>query len=798
MVGFFRNFVVLIFVFRLKAFHVHELGQIEAAAPQCERMLRVRGTVQGVGFRPFVLRLAIELGVTGWVCNDAQGVLMRVRGSAAQLEDLAMQLEIRAPAAARVTGVEWLAGPLAEPAAAAGFHIVESRAASGEIETGAPVDLAPCDDCRRELTDAADRRYAYPFINCTQCGPRYSLIERLPYDRPLTTMAVFAMCPECLREYNDPRDRRFHAEPNACPVCGPQLELTDSAGRVLAEGPAALAQAADALCNGGIVAAKGVGGFHLLTDATDETAVALLRQRKQREEKPLAVMFRDASMLRDFAEVSSDAEILLESAQCPIVLLPKLPKARLAEGVAPGNPWVGALLPSAPVYLLLMELVNRPLVATSANLSDEPLCTDDSEARQRLAGIADLFLGHNRAIARPVDDSIVRFTSIGTPMVSRRARGYAPAPMVLPAAFPKSVICVGAQMKNTVAVASGRRLVLSPHLGDLGSVSAYQVFTRTLETLTSLLAAQPALVVCDKHPDYPSSRFALQCGLPIVRVQHHLAHVLAVLLEHGAEPDGVLGVSWDGTGYGEDGTVWGGEFILLQAGKATRFACLRPFRLPGGDAAARDARRIAVALAHECGGPEHAAAMARRCGFSDADASVLQTMMQQGLNSPLCSSIGRLFDAVGVLLGLGARNSFEGQVPMAVEAAALGALPAGPALPFRVRPVAHGACWEIDWAPAIERLLERPSGVGIPPAALAAEFHRGLADALLETCVLAGVRTVALSGGCFQNAVLRHFVESRLLDAGFTVLAARDLPPHDGAIAAGQALGALWNLTTVG
>jgi hydrogenase maturation protein HypF len=792
------NFVVLISVFGAKAFHVDELGHIEAAAPQCERMLRVRGTVQGVGFRPFVLRLAVELGVTGWVRNDAQGVLLRVWGSAVQLEDLAKQLELRAPAAARVTGVEWLAGPLAEPAMAAGFHIIESRAAAGEIETGAPVDLAPCDDCRRELADPADRRFAYPFINCTQCGPRYSLIERLPYDRPFTTMAVFAMCPECLREYNDPGDRRFHAEPNACPVCGPKLELTDSAGRVLAEGPAALAQAAAALCSGGIVAAKGVGGFHLLADAADEAAVAELRRRKQREEKPFAVMFRDVSMLRGWAEVSSDAEILLESARCPIVLLKKHHEARLAEGVAPGNPWVGALLPSAPVYLLLMGLVNRPLVATSANLSDEPLCTDDLEARQRLAGIADWFLGHNRAIARPMDDSIVRFTSAGAPMVLRRARGYAPGPMVLPAAFPQPVICVGAQMKNTVAVAAGRRLVLSPHLGDLGSVAAYQVFTRTLETLTSLLAAQPALVVCDKHPDYPSTHFALQCGLPMVRVQHHLAHVLAVLLEHGAEPDDVLGVSWDGAGYGEDGTVWGGEFILLEGDRASRFARLRPFRLPGGDAAARDARRVAVALAHEYGGPEHAAAMARRCAFSEADASILQSMLQQGLNSPLCSSVGRLFDGVGFLLGLGSRNSFDGQVPMAVEAAALGASPTGPALPFRVRPAAHGARWEIDWAPALERLLERPSGADPQPATLAAAFHRGLADALLETCVLAGVRAVVLSGGCFQNAVLRHFVESRLLDAGFTVLAARDLPPHDGAIAAGQALGALWNLTTVG
>jgi hydrogenase maturation protein HypF len=762
---------------------------MKTASPPLDRMLRVRGTVQGVGFRPFVLRLANELDVRGWVRNDAEGVLIYAVGKEEQLEKLALQVVCKAPAAARVTSVEWLDRVPDNSLADASFTIIESGSTSGAIETNAPVDLAPCDDCRRELNDPADRRHGYPFINCTQCGPRYTIIERLPYDRPQTTMAVFEMCPACRREYENPHDRRFHAEPNACPVCGPRLELTDSCGNTLAEGPAALKRTVASLCDNGIVAVKGVGGFHLMTDATNETAVAELRRRKHREEKPFAVMFRDVAMLRRWAEVSTSAETLLTSPQCPIVLVPKHPHAALANAVAPNNPWLGAMLPSSPLHILLLERASRPLIATSANLSDEPLCTDDDEASQRLAGIADLFLGHNRAIARPVDDSIVRFTPGGTFILLRRARGHAPSPLELPAALSQPVTCVGAQMKNTVAMASGRRLVLSPHIGDLGGAATHRVFTRTIETLSSLLAANVETVVCDKHPDYHSTRFAIDSGLPRIAVQHHLAHVLAVLLEHGHPADGVLGVAWDGTGYGEDGTVWGGEFILLKNGRAMRFARLKPFRLPGGEAAVRDARRVAIAVA----GP-HAEKVAARFGFSPNEAATLGAMMDQGINSPLCSSAGRLFDGFGALLGLGTRNSHEGQIPLAVEAAAFNASLDGESMPFPVSPATEGAVWEIDWNPALVHLLDHPPR---DPAPLAAAFHRGLAEAITDVCHRAGVGTVAISGGCFQNAMLRHFSETRLAAAGFKVLAARELPPHDGAIAAGQALAALWNLTTV-
>ncbi len=752
-----------------------------------ERVLRVRGTVQGVGFRPFVLRVARELGLAGWVRNDAAGVLLRVVGPAEQLDKLATGLRNRAPGAARVAQVEWVEGKAPGPAPGDGFEIIGSGRASGEIETSAPVDLAPCMDCRRELFDPANRRFGYPFINCTQCGPRYSIIERLPYDRPQTTMAGFTMCPACQREYDDPRDRRFHAEPNACPACGPRLEWRDVAGRCLHEGAAALAAAVAEIERGGIVAVKGVGGFHLMVDAGNESAVAELRRRKQREEKPFAVMFRDLQMLRESAEVTDEAATLLTSPEAPIVLVPRRAGHALASGVAPGNPWIGAMLPSSPLHLLLCGQLDRPVVATSANLAEEPLCTDDDEARRRLAGIAGHFLGHDRRIARPVDDSILRLTADGSPVVLRRARGRAPSPLTLPDDLGNPLLCLGADLKNTVAVATGRRLVLSPHIGDLAGVETQRVFRDTIRTLAGLMGATAGAVACDKHPGYHSTRFAEGSGLPQVEVQHHLAHVLAVLLEHGHGADGVLGVAWDGTGYGEDGSIWGGEFILLESGAASRFACLRPFRLAGGEAAVRDARRVALAMTRDAGAVDDGG-----LGFSAQERRNLETMLAQGLNSPVCSSAGRLFDGFGALLGIARHNRFEGQVPLAVEAAATAATPGEEVLPLDLRPTRAAAELELDWRPAVVSCSRQAD-----PGRVAAALHRGLAEAIVRVAHRAGVGKVVLCGGCFQNVMLRELAERGLRDAGFEVLAPRELPPGDGAIAAGQALGASWNLTRV-
>lgn len=755
-------------------------------------LLRVRGIVQGVGFRPFVHRIAQRHSLRGWVCNDPQGVLIRAVGPAGQIDALELALHHEAPRAARVNSVvRSHPHPRTAPASDT-FVIAPSAADSLAVEAALPPDLALCTDCRRELRDPADRRRGYPFINCTQCGPRYSLLESLPYDRSRTTMRAFRMCSACRHEYDDPADRRFHAQPNACPICGPHLTLVDAAGSVVAERDESLRHTVRSLQFGRIVAVKGLGGFHLMCDATNGAAVRELRRRKHREEKPLAVMFPDLASLRDFATVSAEAADLLLSPMAPIVLVPRKADTVLAPEVAPGNPWIGALLPSTPLHVVLLAAAGRPLVATSANLSDEPLCTEEAEARTRLAGVADFFLGHDRPIAHPVDDSVVRLDREGQPILLRRARGYAPAPVFLPAALPEPIVCVGAQMKNAVAVAAGDRVVLSPHIGDLGNAATQRVFTRTLALLGELYPAAPAVIVHDKHPDYASTSFAQKSGLPCLAVQHHLAHVLACLLEHRQAADGVLGIAWDGTGYGEDGTVWGGEFILLERTRATRFAHLRPFRLPGGEAAVRNPRRAALGLLH-AGELGDVAEAARGLGFSAGEASALQAMMARGLNSPVCSSAGRLFDGVGALLGLGCRNAFEGQTPLAVEAAAWSAARSDETLPLPLRPATSGAAFELDWAPLVARLLADRAA----PGNTAAAFHRALADAMVEVARRAGVGTVVLTGGCFQNVLLHDLAATGLRSAGFRVLVHRELTPNDGSIAAGQALAALWKLTSV-
>jgi hydrogenase maturation protein HypF len=758
-------------------------------------VLRVRGVVQGVGFRPFVHRVATRLGLRGWVRNDSEGVLIRAVGPAPAVTALVRALRAEAPPAARVQDVEARPARAADPGPAASFTIARSGPGGLPASMALPPDLALCSDCQSELLDPSDRRHRYPFINCTQCGPRYSILERLPYDRPNTTMRAFRMCPACAAEYSDPRSRRFHAQPNACPVCGPRIALRKASGGELA-GEAALNEAAGVLSRGGILAVKGIGGYHLMVDAGSEKAVAELRRRKHRDEKPFAVMFPSLEAVRLSAETPAGAEELLSSPAAPIVLLRRRPDAALAPALAPRNPWVGALLPYSPLHVLLLAAFARPVVATSANLAEEPLCTDEDEARRRLAGIADSFLDHDRPIAHPVDDSVVRLSSTG-PILLRRARGYAPAPLRLPGRIEGSWLCVGAQMKSTVAVAAHDSLVLSPHIGDLDAGPTRAVFQRTATMLGEIHGSEFTRVVCDRHPDYASTQYARATGLPCVAVQHHLAHILACLLEHGRKADGVLGVAWDGTGYGEDGTIWGGEFLLLRNGQARRFAHLRPFRLPGGEAAIRDGRRTALGLAHAVGdagfGP-----LGRRLGFSEAEAGLLGTMLARGVNSPVTTSAGRLFDAVGALLGLGFRNRFEGQIPLALEAAAAGHAGKATALPFPLRPAPGGAgeAAELDWEPLVAALEAGRLG-GCDPAELAASFHHALARGIAAAARAAGAGTVALGGGCFQNALLLDLASAALKAEGFEVLAPRELPPNDGAIAAGQALGALWGLTTV-
>jgi len=768
--------------------------------PDDDRPFEITGTVQGVGLRPFVARLAAGLGVRGWVRNSGRGVTIRARAPGDTLAEFATRLRTGAPPAARVETLVVRAATADDAAApAAGFVIAGSETAAVATAAVTP-DLALCADCRRELADPRDRRHAYPFINCTNCGPRYSILRELPYDRAHTTMAAFAMCPACRREYDDPADRRYHAQPDACPVCGPHVELQDAAGRTLASRAAAIAQAAEALRGGRIVAVKGLGGFHLMVDAADEVAVGELRRRKHREEKPLAVMFPSLETLRAVAELAGDDERWLTSAAAPIVLVRRRPGAALAASIAPGNPWIGALLPYTPLHALLLEAVGRPVVATSGNLSEEPLCTDNAEARQRLGGMADLFLVHDRAIARPVDDSVLRRTA-GGGLLLRRARGFAPTPLRLPedAGAAEPLLCVGGHLKSTIAVTVGRNLVLSPHIGDLSNPISMEAFRRTVALLGSLYTDRFARVVCDAHPDYASTRFAQDLGVPVVTVQHHLAHILACLLEHGGGPDRVLGVAWDGTGFGADGTVWGGEFIAVdrRTRTARRVAHLRPFRLPGGEAAVREPRRSALGLLYELmdGDAARLAPLAARLGFRDGETKVLMAAMTRGLNAPLTTSVGRLFDGIAALLDLRRQCSFEGQAAMEVEFAADAESQEEAGLVMPITTSGSGKTWQVDWRPAVAAILQ-PAPAD-RPGPLAARFHHALARCAAEVAARASIETVALSGGCFQNVRLLDTTRHALRSAGFNVLSHRDLPPNDGGISAGQALGALWGITSV-
>ncbi len=740
--------------------------------------LTVRGAVQGVGFRPFVYRLAHELALNGWVNNSAQGVFIEVEGPPAALDAFRARLESDAPPRAIVAGVE---AALLPPVGYTAFEIRSSDSGGARTTLVLP-DIATCPDCLAEIFDPADRRYRYPFTNCTNCGPRYSIIEALPYDRPNTTMRAFPMCPACRAEYDNPLDRRFHAQPNACPVCGPRLALWGPDGGAQAEQHSALLLAADALRAGLIVAVKGLGGFHLLADARDEAAVRRLRARKRREAKPFALLYPSLAAVRADCEVSALEAALLDSPEAPITLLRRRAGAGTAAAVAPDSPYLGAMLPYTPLHHLLLAELGFPVVATSGNLSDEPICTDEREALERLAGIADVFLVHNRPIARHVDDSLARVMA-GRELVLRRARGYAPLPVRAPFELPPA-LAVGAHLKNTVAVAAGRDVFTSQHIGDLETAQAFDAFARTAASLQTLYDLQPQLIACDLHPDYLSTQYAAGSGLPLLPVQHHYAHVLACMAENGLTPP-ALGIAWDGTGYGPDGTVWGGECLRVTAGGWERSAHLLPFRLPGGEAAVREPRRSALGLLYAVYGPD---AFARAdlpplAAFTAAERAILQTMLARGLNAPLTSSAGRLFDAVAALLGLEQVSAYEGHAAMALEYAADG-FEAGAPYPFTL--TASGA---LDWRQMI-RNIDDERHKNVPVGFQAARFHTTLVEMMLAAAQRAGERRVILTGGCFQNRRLTEQAVTRLRAAGFEPVWHRRIPPNDGGIAPGQLIAA--------
>jgi hydrogenase maturation protein HypF len=765
--------------------------------------IEIHGAVQGVGFRPFVYRLATEHGLTGWVINDTRGVFIEVDGPQPDLEHFLARLAAEKPPRAMIQSLDsaWL-----DAAGYERFEIRHSDAHGAKTVLVLP-DIATCADCLAEVLDPADRRYGYPFTNCTNCGPRFTIIQDLPYDRPNTTMRRFVMCSDCQAEYENPLDRRFHAQPNACPVCGPQLALWSPAGEPVANRDQALERAAEALRAGQILAVKGLGGFHLVVDARNAEAVARLRERKPRRDKPLALMARDLEQARSLCEIPGQAEALLTSAEAPIVLLERRPEATVATNVAPGNPSLGVMLPYTPLHHLLLRELGFPIVATSGNLTDEPICTDEVEAIQRLGHIADLFLVHNRPITRHVDDSVAWIVG-GAPQLLRRARGYAPLPVLMPRRLP-TILAVGAHHKNTVALSVDRQVFISQHIGDLETAEAMAAFERVIEDFLRLYDVRPVAIAHDMHPDYLSTRWAqehrLEAGdwktdaapspIALIPVQHHHAHLAACLAENGIEGP-ALGVTWDGTGYGTDGSVWGGEFLLGDAADFRRAAHLRPFRLPGGEAAIKEPRRVALALLWDVYGQ---AALDRQelapvGSFRPAERRLLGQMLERGFNTPITTSAGRLFDGVAALLGLHQQVTFEGQAAMALEFAVDAEVEDAYPLPIaktddegQTTNVSAPSTLVLDWQPLLEGVLEDLQR-GVKPGIIAGRFHNALAESILSVAQAVGEPRVALSGGCFQNRVLTERTARRLSEAGFEVLLHRQVPPNDGSVSLGQVL----------
>lgn len=759
------------------------------------RQIKISGAVQGVGFRPFVYRLAAELGLGGWVVNSPQGVVIEVEAPPARLDTFLIRLAAELPRHAFIEHLDWQhVPPLGERA----FTIRHSQQDGAKTAVVLP-DFATCPDCLREINDPADRHYRYPFTNCTHCGPRFSIIHALPYDRAHTSMSSFVMCDDCRTEYENPLDRRFHAQPNACPRCGPQLALLDRGGAVLETRDAALLAAADFIRQGRILALKGLGGFQLLVDARNEAAVTSLRERKGRYEKPFAVMLTGIEQTQQLCRVNETERSLLESAAAPIVLL-HYEGQEIAPSVAPENPYLGVMLPYTPLHHLLMQEIRFPVVATSGNVSGEPIVIDSGEALAKLGGIADVFLVHDRPIARHVDDSVVMVVD-DAPVVLRRARGYAPRPVAVPGA--DGIVAVGAQQKNTVAVAHQGSVFLSQHLGDMENVAVQNAAERALLDLQGLYDLRPSVAACDLHPDYVSTRYAEQLGLRVSHVQHHYAHILSCIAEHRIEGP-VLGVAWDGTGFGTDGTIWGGEFLRVDERGFTREASLRPFRLPGGDLAVREPRRSALGvlyelypdLANPVGAQQYASTERGldRLDFTSRELTLLLAALRQGINAPLTSSMGRLFDAAAALTGLRQRCSFEGQAAMALEFAQRG-VNTDECYPFEITPVTgdEGVSRRIiEWKPVMMALLQESD-----TRLASAKFHNTLAAIIVAAAEQIGEPAVVLSGGCFQNRALLEKAIQRLRKAGFRAYWQQQIPPNDGGIALGQIMAVVREMNDV-
>ena len=743
--------------------------------------VRILGIVQGVGFRPFIYRLATDLGLKGWVRNDGEGVTIEVEGPHDLLLTFLERIPKEKPPPAFIYTLDHRFLP---PAGYSTFEIRKS-ASQGPPKVWILPDLATCEACQKELLDPSDRRYLYPFINCTHCGPRFTIIEELPYDRPRTSMKRFLMCEDCRREYEDPKDRRFHAQPNACPVCGPHVELWHKDGTVIARRHEAIVGAVKALQEGQIVAVKGLGGFHLMVDATQEPGVAELRRRKRRPFKAFAVMYPGITSLRRHVHVPPYAESLLRSPQAPILLLPRTQAGweEIAPSVAPKSPYLGVFLPYTPLHMILLAELDQPVVATSGNLTDEPIVTDEKEALEKLGTLADVFLVHNRPIVRHADDSVLHFLLKPEvkPQMLRRARGYTPLPVLAPRRLPP-IVALGGHLNVTLAVTRDREIILSQHLGDMETFEARKTYRKTLEDFLRLFEIRPELVAHDLHPAYFTSQVAQEFDLPRIAVQHHHAHLAACMLENELSGE-TLGLTWDGTGYGPDETVWGGEFLLGDPASYQRVATLWPFRLPGGERAIKEPWRTALSLLYEAFEGEVPTDLPLFEEIPAEKIARIVQLLQKGVRSPITTSMGRLFDGVSAILGISYWNTHQAQSAQLLEYAAWEHPEAALELPLPLRdtdPI------RLDWRPMVRAVVE-DLRKGTPVEVLASAFHHALVRASLEVARRIQCSQVVLAGGVFCNRFLTEGILETFWPEGFRVFVHSQLPPTDGSLAAGQA-----------
>jgi hydrogenase maturation protein HypF len=734
-------------------------------------LINIQGTVQGVGFRPFVYRLAHELNIKGWIINSSAGVEIEAEGDENDVENFLIRLKNEKPVNSTINDFKYINSDIKNFTK---FEIKESNNSTIKSALILP-DLATCPDCLNEIFNPKERRYLYPFTNCTNCGPRFSIIESIPYDRANTTMKEFKMCDDCRREYENPMDRRFHAEPIACPKCGPQIKLYN-ANKELIAGNEVIKKAAELILDGKIIALKGLGGYQLIIDARNNRAVKRLRERKHREEKPFALMFPSLEMIKECCEVSEEEENLLLSVQSPIVLLKKKENSSIAEDISKENNYCGVMLPYTPLHHILMKEINIPIVATSGNISDEPICITNEDAFVKLNGIADYFLVHNRKIVRQVDDSVVRVIK-NKPFMIRRARGYAPYPVILNEEVPPT-IAVGSQLKSTVAISNGKNVIISQHVGDLDSKEAFNAFKKIISDFKNLYDINPEYIISDLHPDYVSTKFAQDTGLKLIQVQHHYAHILSCIAENNIEGE-VLGISWDGTGYGTDGNIWGGEFLKVNKDKFERFAHFDYFPLPGGEKAIKEVWRIGASLLYAATKDKELV----KSHYKDYDVEVILNLLDKKINSPLTSSVGRLFDGIASLINLKQNTSFEGQAAMDLENILSGTL-TDDSYKFKIIKAEENN-YIVDWRKVVLDIINDFTK-NISRQNVSAKFHNALTDVIIDVSKISGIKQIVLSGGCFQNKYLIERTIDRLIEEGFKVFWQSEIPTNDAGISLGQ------------